>query len=95
MNRKITDPPANLQLIASIIQLIRSLSSTEQSILEQKLYPDRLKPPTQATKLPEVIRDREPQPILEFFEEIHRQGPFRTPEQIDRDLRAERDSWDS
>lgn len=35
------------------------------------------------------------QPILEFFEEIHRQGPFRTPEEIDRDIQTEKDAWDS
>lgn len=90
MNPEIIEPKANLELVESIIQLIRSLSSTEQSILEQKLYPDVLKPPTQSTKPPEVS-----QSILEFFEEIHRQGPFRTPEQIDRDLQAERDAWDT
>jgi hypothetical protein len=35
------------------------------------------------------------QPILEFFAEIHRQGPFRTPEEIDRDIQMEKDAWDS
>ena len=33
--------------------------------------------------------------ILEILEEIHKHGPFRTVEEIDRDLRRERDSWDS
>ncbi|MEB3294722.1 MAG: hypothetical protein VKJ24_16320 [Synechococcales bacterium] len=91
MNSETTEPKANLQLVESIVQLIRSLSSTEQSILEQKLYPSVLKSPAQSTKLPEESL----QSILEFFEEIHHQGPFRTPEQIDRDLQAERDAWDS
>jgi uncharacterized protein (DUF433 family) len=40
--------------------------------------------------------DKSPtQPILEFFEDIHRQGPFRTGEEIDRDLQEEGDSWDN
>jgi hypothetical protein len=32
---------------------------------------------------------------LDILEEFHKHGPFRTVEEIDRDLRAERDSWDS
>jgi hypothetical protein len=36
-----------------------------------------------------------PQSVLDFFEDIHRQGLFRTGEEIDRDLQAERDAWDS
>lgn len=37
----------------------------------------------------------QPQSIFDFFEDIHSQGPFRTGEEIDRDLQEERDSWDS
>jgi uncharacterized protein (DUF433 family) len=33
--------------------------------------------------------------VLDFFKDIHRQGPFRTGEEIDRDLQEERNSWDS
>jgi hypothetical protein len=33
--------------------------------------------------------------VLEILEEIHKHGPFRTVEEIDRDLQQERDSWDS
>jgi hypothetical protein len=92
MNPEITDPKANLKLIESIVQLIQSLSTAEQSILEQKLY-------THIQKSPQPVNPteatREPQPILAFFEEVHRQGPFRTSEQIDHDLQLERDSWDS
>jgi hypothetical protein len=33
--------------------------------------------------------------VLEILEEIHKRGPFRTVEEIDRDLQLERDSWDS
>jgi hypothetical protein len=36
-----------------------------------------------------------PQSVLDFFEDIHRQGPFRTGEEIDRDLQEERNSWDN
>lgn len=36
-----------------------------------------------------------PQSVLDFFEDIHRHGPFRTGEEIDRDLQEERNSWDS
>jgi uncharacterized protein (DUF433 family) len=32
--------------------------------------------------------------VLDFFENIHRQGLFRTGEEIDRDLQEERNSWD-
>jgi hypothetical protein len=32
--------------------------------------------------------------ILEFLEEVHQKGPFRTTEEIDRDLLEERNSWD-
>ncbi|QYO67634.1 hypothetical protein [Leptolyngbya sp. 7M] len=35
------------------------------------------------------------QNVLAFFEEVHRQGPFRTPEEIDRDLQREKEAWDS
>lgn len=44
--------------------------------------------------LPEKSRSQQ-QPILEFFADIHRQGPFRTPEEIDRDIQMEKDAWDS
>jgi uncharacterized protein (DUF433 family) len=33
--------------------------------------------------------------VLNFFKDIHRQGAFRTGEEIDRDLQEERNSWDS
>ena len=45
-----------------------------------------------------VILPEKKQPkrnILEILEEIHKHGPFRTVEEIDRDLQEERDSWDS
>jgi len=32
---------------------------------------------------------------LDILEEAHKHGSFRTVEEIDRDLRTERDSWDS
>ncbi|MCA1991001.1 MAG: hypothetical protein LDL41_02985 [Coleofasciculus sp. S288] len=33
--------------------------------------------------------------VLEILEEVHKHGPFRTVEEIDRDLQFERDSWDN
>jgi hypothetical protein len=33
--------------------------------------------------------------VLEILEEVHKHGPFRTVEEIDRDLQMERDSWDN
>jgi hypothetical protein len=36
-----------------------------------------------------------PQSVLDFFEDIHGQGPFRSGEEIDRDLQEECNSWDS
>ncbi|MDY6783452.1 MAG: hypothetical protein SW833_13080 [Cyanobacteriota bacterium] len=37
----------------------------------------------------------QPQNVLEILEEIHKHGPFRTTEEIDRDLQIERESWDN
>ena len=31
---------------------------------------------------------------LEILDTAHKLGPFRTPEEIDRQIREERDSWD-
>ena len=31
---------------------------------------------------------------LEILDAAHKLGPFRTPEEIDRQIREERDSWD-
>jgi hypothetical protein len=44
--------------------------------------------------LPEKTQPQK-QPILEFFADVHRQGPFRSPEEIDRDIQMEKDAWDS
>ena len=44
--------------------------------------------------LPEKPQPKQ-QPILEFFAEIHRQGPFRTPEEINLDIQLEKEAWDS
>lgn len=44
--------------------------------------------------LPEKPRSQQ-QPILDFFAAIHQQGPFRTPEEIDRDIQLEKEAWDS
>lgn len=33
--------------------------------------------------------------VLEILEEVHKHGPFRTVEEIDRDLQQERDAWDN
>ena len=44
-----------------------------------------------------ILLPEKPQPgrrnVLELLEEIHKHGPFRTVEEIDRDLQVERDSW--
>lgn len=46
-----------------------------------------------------VVLPEKPKPgrrnVLELLEEIHKHGPFRTVEEIDRDLKLERDSWDN
>jgi hypothetical protein len=45
-----------------------------------------------------VLPDKQAQPrktTLEILEEAHKHGPFRTVEEIDHDLRIERDSWDN
>ncbi|MDF5713742.1 MAG: hypothetical protein PUP93_07580 [Rhizonema sp. NSF051] len=46
--------------------------------------------------LPEQKPAREKQSILKLLEEIHQQRPIgRSVEEINRDLQAERDAWDS
>ncbi|MBD2773650.1 hypothetical protein [Iningainema tapete] len=40
---------------------------------------------------PQLMR----QNILEWIEQARGKGPFRSVEEINRDLQAERDSWDS
>ncbi len=46
-----------------------------------------------------VILPEKPQPgrrrVLELLEEIRNRHPSRTVEEIDRELQAERESWDS
>lgn len=44
--------------------------------------------------LPEK-RQQSRKSALDIIEEFHKQGPFRTAEEIDRDLQTERDSWDN
>lgn len=44
--------------------------------------------------LPERSQTQQ-QNVLEILEEIRKHGSFRTVEEIDRDLQAERESWDS
>jgi hypothetical protein len=43
--------------------------------------------------MPETPKPK-PRRALEILEAAHRMGPFRTPAEIDRDLQAERDSWE-
>ena len=82
----------NLRLVESLIQAIHSLSPAEQNLLRSRLFPTTIQQSTGV--LPEKPRSSQ-QPILEFLEAIHQQGPFRTPEEIDRDIQMEKDAWDS
>lgn len=56
-------------------------SSVGQTIEVIVLLPER----------PQLMR----QNILEWIEQARSRGPFRSVEEINRDLQAERDSWDS
>lgn len=44
-----------------------------------------------------ILQSKQPKQrsVLEIIEEAHKHGPFRTIEEIDRDLQLERDSWDN
>gem|GEM_PF-1243763 len=85
----------NFQLVESLIQAIHSLSPAEQNLVRSRLFPTTIQQPQQSTGVL-AEKPRSPQqPILEFLEAIHQQGPFRTPEEIDRDIQMEKDAWDS
>ena len=47
MNTEATNQLINLQLVESLVQAIRSLSTAEQALLEQKLFSDIPEPSTQ------------------------------------------------
>ena len=44
--------------------------------------------------LPEKPKNKQRR-ALEILDAAHKLGPFRTPEEIDRYIQEERDSWDS
>jgi hypothetical protein len=47
MNPEATSQSINLQLVESLVEAIRSLSTAEQTLLEQKLFSDIPEPSTQ------------------------------------------------
>ncbi len=72
----------NLKLVESLLQAIAALSVEEQHIVRSRLILPN-PPPTQKRS------------VLDLLAEAHQLPPYRTPEEIDRDIQAERDSWDN
>jgi hypothetical protein len=79
-----TTQTVNLKLVESLLQAIAALSAEEQHIVRSRLiYPN-------GTTAPAPKRS-----VLEILAEAHQLPAYRTPEEIDRDIQAERDSWDN
>jgi hypothetical protein len=72
----------NLKLVESLLQAIAALSTEEQNIVRSRLILPNT-PPTPKRS------------VLDLLAEAHQLPPYRTPEEIDRDIQAERDSWDN
>ena len=74
----------DLERVESLIQEIDALPLAEQTIIRSRLI--HLKPS------PSLTQKRS---VLEILAEARQLTPYRTPEEIDRDIQAERDSWDN
>jgi hypothetical protein len=71
----------NFKLIESLLQAIAALSAAEQNIVRSRLILPHT-PPTRKRS------------VLDLLAAAHKLPAYRTPEEIDRDIQAERDSWD-
>jgi hypothetical protein len=74
----------DLERIESLIQAFDALPLAEQTIIRSRLIHSQSSPKT--------VQKRS---VLEIIAAAHQLTPYRTPEEIDRDIQAERDSWDS
>jgi hypothetical protein len=72
----------NLKLVESLLQAIAALSVEEQHIVRSRLILPN----------PALTQKRS---MLDLLAEARQLPPYRTPEEIDRDIPAERDSWDN
>jgi hypothetical protein len=72
----------NFKLVESLLQAIAALSVEEQHIVRSRL----ILPQTSITQK---------RSVLDLLAAAHQLPPDRTPEEIDRDIQAERDSWDN
>jgi hypothetical protein len=79
-----TTQTVNLKLIESLLQAIAALSTEEQNIVRSRLIYSN------STTAPSPKRS-----VLEILAAAHKLPAYRTPEEIDRDIQAERDSWDN
>jgi hypothetical protein len=77
-----TTQTVNLKLIESLLQAIGALSTEEQNIVRSRL----LHPSTP---------EKEKRSAIDILTSAPGQQLFRTPEEADRYIREERDSWDS
>ncbi len=73
----------DLERVESLIQAIDALPLAEQTIIRSRLIHPNYSP--------SLVQKRS---VLEILAEAHQLPPYRTPEEIDRDIQAERDSWD-
>jgi hypothetical protein len=124
METQAIEPKVNLQMVESILQLIRSLPIAERQVLEQHLAVELTEyPEVRTQELMQIaehggafdflhdepdlytLEDGEPiqgttapalkRSVLEILAEAHQLPAYRTPAEIDRDIQAERDSWDN
>jgi hypothetical protein len=72
----------NLKLVESLLQAIAALSTEEQNIVRSRLL-------HQSTPAKEKLS------AIDILTSAPGQQLFRTPEEVDRYIQKERDSWDS
>jgi hypothetical protein len=77
-----TTQTINLKLIESLLQAIGALSAEEQDIVRSRL-------------LHQPTPEKEKRSAIDILTSAPGQQLFRTPEEVDRYIQEERDSWDS
>jgi hypothetical protein len=76
-----TTKTINFKLVESLLQAIAALSVEEQHIVRSRLIPNGT-----------PIHKRS---VLDILAEADQLPAYRTPEEIDRDIQEERNSWDN
>jgi hypothetical protein len=76
-----TTQTINFKLVESLLQAIAALSVEEQHIVRSRLIPNGTSDP---------IHKRS---VLDILAEADQLPAYRTPEEIDRDIQEERNSW--